>query len=190
MSQSTHQSVTLHGRGVDRTILKPAQYDIRFGFDPDIIQSFTDGDCWYLMAELEKRGYPAVKVGTMQQFAIGHHWWCVHGLNLLPDGRLFDITGVYHHPHDVFAQWRYALGHSEKQLITQNGMNDPIYSAFVSPSLLTPRQLGLVNRRGRRYPVAIVHNGERVYTDRKFPRADQRWAADAVEHLLSSHDLV
>lgn len=66
----------------------------------DLVETFTEGDCWVLALEIEKNyGFPIIVItdGFTEddegQFETDAGW--THALNLLPDGRFIDIKGIY-----------------------------------------------------------------------------------------------
>lgn len=68
-----------------------------FNFTPDVIEAFTQGDCWVLSLALADHGYPVVTS------SFGAHWWN-HAANMLPSGHIVDITGI-HEAKDWSHHW-------------------------------------------------------------------------------------
>jgi hypothetical protein len=62
-----------------------------FGFEPDIIEAFTNGDCWALAIELSRQsGYPVVTMSTEDD----RGEWCHVGVEL-PNENVLDARGEY-----------------------------------------------------------------------------------------------
>jgi hypothetical protein len=62
---------------------------IQFQFPPKTREAFTDGDCWVLAWEgANLYALPIVTVSGNESF------W-IHAANLLPDGRILDIEGIW-----------------------------------------------------------------------------------------------
>lgn len=60
-------------------------------FTPDEKFVFTNGDCWELARAIsEEYGYPVVSAASKEN---DRYWW--HAANLLPDGTILDIDGVW-----------------------------------------------------------------------------------------------
>lgn len=59
-------------------------------FPDDVVEAFTEGDCWRLALAIERvYGYEMVFYGNKGEL---DNTWC-HALNRLPDGRMVDING-------------------------------------------------------------------------------------------------
>lgn len=65
---------------------------IPFNFSDEVNEAFTCGDCWHLARTMHLlAGYPVV---TFNHFVYGPDLWA-HAANLLPDGRIVDIEGIW-----------------------------------------------------------------------------------------------
>lgn len=67
---------------------------IDFNFSRDVVDAFTCGDCNYLAMDLHLRfGYDIIAL--CEKMENGEQDWWKHFVCALPDGRVFDITGIY-----------------------------------------------------------------------------------------------
>lgn len=61
-----------------------------FAFTPDVITAFTEGDCWELARQINMiAGHTIVTASSSTSDA----WY--HAANMLPDGRIVDIEGIW-----------------------------------------------------------------------------------------------
>lgn len=69
----------------------------QFNFAADVIEAFTEGDCWALAEEVQKiTGWDIVAIGFNgdgKVFPTERYW--EHMANRRPDGLILDITGLH-----------------------------------------------------------------------------------------------
>lgn len=78
----------------------------QFGFQPDEIRAFTQGDCWALALALhEATGWQLVAIGYSDEWAqpLEYRSWEHVGVRRA-DGKVVDITGVHEEP-EWLARW-------------------------------------------------------------------------------------
>jgi len=80
---------------------------IKFHFPSQVREAFTDGDCWVLAWEgANMYDLPIVTVSGNESF------W-LHAANLLPDGRILDIEGIWEQ-QDWLARWHATVTEQTK----------------------------------------------------------------------------
>lgn len=69
----------------------------QFDFAEDVIEAFTEGDCWALAEEVQKlTGWDIVAIGFKGDGKVSpaERYW-EHMANRRPDGLILDITGLH-----------------------------------------------------------------------------------------------
>lgn len=74
----------------------------QFDFAADVIEAFTEGDCWALAEEVQAlTGWDIVAIGMDDEphsKPVSERYW-EHMANRRPDGLILDITGLHNDKH-------------------------------------------------------------------------------------------
>lgn len=102
-----------------------------FNAPNDLTETFTNGDCWVLAQEIEKQyGFPLIAVlddvtldlieeEGEENFNFAYDGGWTHVMNLLPDGSLMDIKGIYRTEMEIHYMMENYMGYTTHQVSSQ-----------------------------------------------------------------------
>lgn len=176
---------------VKKAALEPV-HDVEFEFDNVIVEAFTCADCWHLSQALHRRGLPRVIIGAVGAFIEqpkhtdqAYRWFGTHGLNLLPDGRFVDVTGIYPGPRALTRKWSLGVANrlaAAREDTEVHEVQRGIIFLDLTPGFDTSRHAS--NAYLTLTGFKVVTNGFMTTEARLRPSVDVEWTADAVMHRL------